>query len=167
MHYSIVISIYIFIYIFLPPPPTKKKTQLVSPMNSCNIYRTLREEALGTQPQEGDSRAPPRCQGSREMTWHPAGQGQQFSLTPTITATTLKTCKIGVALSGIFFTSDMYCKIVFLLLCLLITQGPECLFYQFLSFFFFFFCVCVCVWCCCSGQPRCQTRYHHSKDNTF
>lgn len=68
MHYSILIYIYIFIYIFFSPyhPPTKKKTpQLVSPTNSCNIYRTLREEALRMSPWEwGALQPPPRA--SRE-----------------------------------------------------------------------------------------------------
>lgn len=62
------IYLYIYIYIFLPLPPShkKKKTpQLVSPTNSCNIYRTLREEALRMSPWEwGALQPPPRA--SRE-----------------------------------------------------------------------------------------------------
>lgn len=142
MHYSILIYIYIFIYIFSPPttPPKKTHPNSLSPTNSCNVYRTLREEALRMSPWEwGAPAAPcPARQGARRRpdalqlkggsSWgHPQRSPQHW-----YSQNTEDTQKRG-RLLGTPLTSDMHCEITFFL-CV-----PGCLLSQLL----FLFCLSV------------------------
>lgn len=122
-------------------------------MNQCNLYRTIKEDRhWGCT--HGRKRSTALHHVSRE-------QRDDVTLCWSRAAVLGDTCdnrhNTGIfrtlktenddSLVRNFSTSDMYWEIVFLLFPL-ITQGPEWLFYQFLSFLFFSFC------CCCSGQSR-------------
>lgn len=75
MHYSIVIYIYIFIYTFFLQ---KKKS---SHLQWTSVTSTGLSKKIGTgDAPMGEKGLQPSitCQGSSEMTWHSAGQGQQF-----------------------------------------------------------------------------------------